>query len=345
MNLTVEKIVNAVFAGIEMNAETEAMKTELLANAQERFNDLTSSGKTEDEAIASVMESLKGMDEILADYPREAKAAPEDGKNRYHYPASEIRELKCDLRDDDLTIEACEGTEITVLYERDDDQELEVSLSDGRLTIAQPSIFGSGSWWQRLFSFSSHKGEVRVLAPQSASLSLKVNTMSGDVESAGVKLIGDISVQTMSGELEISSPTKVENATLSTASGELTARLDGENLRLKAVSGDVEYAGECDALAIHSVSGEIDATTNAADSKIESVSGNVKVRRVSQADARMNLSSTSGNIRLELPTGTPVRLSASSVSGHVRNDFEQSVGDVVTVRGQSVSGNVELRAF
>ena len=70
MNDTVARIVEIMFQDVEMNEETAAIRDEVMNNCQERYNDLVSSGVSEDDAIAAVIESLKGMEDVLAPYKR-----------------------------------------------------------------------------------------------------------------------------------------------------------------------------------------------------------------------------------------------------------------------------------
>ena len=69
MNETVRKLVDIVFRDTEQTEEVQVLYEQVLLDCQERYSDLVKDGMDEDEAIAAVVESLKGMDEILKDYP------------------------------------------------------------------------------------------------------------------------------------------------------------------------------------------------------------------------------------------------------------------------------------
>lgn len=77
MNATVTKIVDILFQDVEMSEEVTALKDEVMNNCQERFDDLMANGMEEDEAIAAVVDSLKGMDEVIGEYPKKRAEAPE----------------------------------------------------------------------------------------------------------------------------------------------------------------------------------------------------------------------------------------------------------------------------
>ena len=79
MNDTITKIVALLFEDLEETEETAALHDEILQNCQERYADLTAGGMTADEATKAVIDSLNGMQEMLADYPRKnaRPAAPQ----------------------------------------------------------------------------------------------------------------------------------------------------------------------------------------------------------------------------------------------------------------------------
>ena len=60
MNETVKKLVEILFRDAEDNEEVRALR-----DSQEKYEDLVRSGMTEDEAIAQIVESLQGMDELV----------------------------------------------------------------------------------------------------------------------------------------------------------------------------------------------------------------------------------------------------------------------------------------
>ena len=72
MNQTVKRIVDLLFEDTVENEETKALHEELMNNCQEHFEDLVSRGLTEDEATEEVVESLKGMKDVIAEYPKKS---------------------------------------------------------------------------------------------------------------------------------------------------------------------------------------------------------------------------------------------------------------------------------
>lgn len=84
-NETVERIVNLLFQDVEMTDEVQALYDETMSNCQERYQDMTSRGLSDDDAIAAVVESLKGMEDVISQYPKksespEAEEAPKSAE-------------------------------------------------------------------------------------------------------------------------------------------------------------------------------------------------------------------------------------------------------------------------
>ena len=78
MNEDVKRVVDALFADIEESDEVCSIHDEVMNNCQERYENLVYSGYSREEAIGAVLESLKGMDEVLRDYPRKSRWAEMD---------------------------------------------------------------------------------------------------------------------------------------------------------------------------------------------------------------------------------------------------------------------------
>ena len=74
MNATVKRIVELLFQDVERTDEVKALEEEILNNCQDRYEDQIAQGRSEDDAIAAVVDSLKGMEDVLAEY---RKRSPE----------------------------------------------------------------------------------------------------------------------------------------------------------------------------------------------------------------------------------------------------------------------------
>ena len=87
MNKTVARIVELLFDGLEESEEIRLLREEVMNNCQERYEDLTAQGLSEDDAIAAVVHSLEGMESMLSSYPR--KPAEESALNGSGAPVRE----------------------------------------------------------------------------------------------------------------------------------------------------------------------------------------------------------------------------------------------------------------
>ena len=77
MNAKVTQMIELLFRDVEGSEEVQALHDEVLNNCHDRFEDLVRSGLSEDEALAAVMESLTGMEDVLKEYPRKAESREE----------------------------------------------------------------------------------------------------------------------------------------------------------------------------------------------------------------------------------------------------------------------------
>ena len=109
MNQTVKRIVDILFQDTVENDETKALHEELMNNCQEHYQDLISRGLSEDEAVAEVVESLKGMKDVIAQYPKKTSGPAsfseddtnEEGKS---FVFTGIDTLKAETSDQDITV-------------------------------------------------------------------------------------------------------------------------------------------------------------------------------------------------------------------------------------------------
>ena len=82
MNKRIRMMIDELFAGMKMTAENLALRDELMANAEARYDDALCQGRSETEAFNEVAESLSDVQALLkgmnAEDAQEAPAAPEE---------------------------------------------------------------------------------------------------------------------------------------------------------------------------------------------------------------------------------------------------------------------------
>ena len=132
-NETVERIVNLLFQDVEMTDEVQALYDETMSNCQERYQDMTSRGLSDDDAIAAVVESLKGMEDVISQYPKksespEAEEAPKsadvpvdddgDGEQTdFTFHPADIGRIEMTMVCDDVHLEESPDGDVHVLFE------------------------------------------------------------------------------------------------------------------------------------------------------------------------------------------------------------------------------------
>lgn len=350
-----------------MTAEAQAMHDELMTNCQDRFDDLVARGKSEDDAIAGVIESLKGMEEVVAAYPKKRacddtvrdecdECDEDDGECVVRIGAEGLAALDYDVRNCDLQLEAYNGTDIVVRYDRDDGVSLDVRREGDCLRIATDgqerhravndceslmgALRGLVSHWINDFGST----DVTVSVPSELALRLNARSASGDIEAEGVRLT-EADIGTASGDIKLRAPmdTRMSRLKLATASGDVAFRASADGISIKTMSGDIDGGCDCERLDCGSVSGDIKLEAACGEANLKSVSGDVRMKCELRAPRNIDAQSTSGNVRVSLPADANVRLSANTVSGSVRNAFSDSADpDATRVRAKSVSGNVDI---
>ena len=86
MNKQIRRMIDEIFADMKMTADNLALRDEMMANAQARFEDSVRAGKTEEEAFAEVAASLGDVQSLLhdmnAEKPGEDKENKEDKEEK-----------------------------------------------------------------------------------------------------------------------------------------------------------------------------------------------------------------------------------------------------------------------
>ena len=67
MNKRIRSLIDDLFADMKMTAENLALRDELMANAQARYEDAVAQGRSEEEAFADVAASLGDVRSLLED--------------------------------------------------------------------------------------------------------------------------------------------------------------------------------------------------------------------------------------------------------------------------------------
>lgn len=348
MNETVAKIVELLFQDVEMNDEVKAIHDEVMNNCQERFGDLLNRGLDEDEAIAAVVESLKGMEEVLAGYPRKAAAAEEQqssgfraqnavlgGGGQATFSAQGLRRVSVNLTHEDVTIETSPDDEVHVICDLSEDDKRQVmvvtELVDGELRVKRNKVeSGSGK-----FSKHMHIGGADIdFVAKDFSFERLGDMLGKLMRNIQVSFDGDERVR-----VQVPQGVRLERVQVQTASGNVG--MDGlitDMLDVSSRSGDlrIELPGDhrLDRVEMHTTSGDVEAWLSADWAVLQSMSGDM---RYVGAARMLEVSSTSGDVTVEMTSGSCDQCRVKSVSGDV-----ECTGVVRAAMANTTSGDVTL---
>ena len=361
MNATVQRIVELLFEDLEMSAEVQAIKDEVMNNCQERYEDLLAQGLSEDEATGAVVESLKGMEEVLAQYPRKPVAhacGVEDGEGLV-FPAEGLRSVKVNLFSEDVTIEPSDDSSVHVIYDREQMPEINVRMEGGCLIVSRDgeqkqkkghgfdrenvtinSFSDLGKLFRNLHVVVNlgNDGKITLTLPEGCAPDLNVRTLSGDISLEDVSA-GEVTVNSTSGDISVDG-VEATALTASTTNGELKVDLPEEltleRVELRTTSGDVEARLNARRCKAQCMSGDVTLEGRIREAEVASVSGDVNLR----ADVeQVNVKSVSGDVDVTCDSEELREVTAQSTSGDVDVRLPSGVR-CISLNTKSLSGDV-----
>lgn len=361
MNATVQRIVELLFEDLEMSAEVQAIKDEVMNNCQERYEDLLAQGLSEDEATGAVVESLKGMEEVLAQYPRKPVAhacGVEDGEGLV-FPAAGMRSVKVNLFSEDVTIEPSDDSSVHVIYDREQMPEINVRMEGGCLIVSRDgeqkqkkghgfdrenvtinSFSDLGKLFRNLHVVVNlgNDGKITLTMPEGCAPDLNVRTLSGDISLEDVSA-GEVTLNSTSGDISVEG-VEATALTASTTNGEVNVDLPEELMleraELRTTSGDVEARLNAQRCKAQSMSGDVSLEGRIREADVGSVSGDVNLR----ADVeQVNVKSVSGDVDVTCDSEELREVTAQSTSGDVDVRLPTGVR-CISLNTKTLSGDV-----
>ena len=270
MNETVARIVEIMFQNTEMNDEVQAIKDEVMNNCQERYQDLVNRGVDEDQAIAAVVESLKGMEEVIAQYPRKHEELEDlddmdddmdDTEVDKVFAAYLVKQVMVTLPSDDVNVETSMDENVHVYYDKEDFKNIRVQLNNGvlaidrmnevekpesprvKVEISQKDDEEEESGWQNLSDMISSIGKKL----NKLRVNIQINNQGGGEITIAVPENHpvELDIHTASGDVDIDGVNATTIAA-GTTSGDVTVQLPGDvkpqEIKVKGTSG---CAGGC----------------------------------------------------------------------------------------------------
>ena len=365
MNEKVTRIVNLLFQDVAPSEEVLALRDEVLNNCQDRFADLIRSGLNEEESLAAVAESLKGMDEVLKQYPRKgeipeeatAKEAPaseeEPGAKApalSRFAPDQIRAIEARLTSCDLEVLQGEDAEGTLEVEGSIQMRLE---EDGTLRLwqerAAEDLFRGIRWDDSLSSFEQLGNTLSQLGRNLT----RVITRGLNQETQECRAVlrlplsahPEARIRTTSGDITWRDLIPGQDIVLQTTSGDIEMRVDREyqlpRVEISTMSGDAELELNADKLKVSSVSGDLSWRGEARTTEMTTTSGDAEIMGTL---SNAVLKTTSGDLFLNLNAAGPADIRANTISGDFNLQLPREVGEV-DANLDTVSGELRLRGI
>ena len=368
MNQTVKRIVDILFQDVAENEETNALHEELMNNCQEHYQDLIDRGLSEDEAVGEVVESLKGMKDVIAQYPRKAgtaadRTAEDEGGN---WTFSGIDSLKIETGDQDIFMGPSADGDIHIYCDDPDGLKAESNGSELRITGAKKTEKAAAAFEMpegeeislsgllnmvgkaiRNVTYSFIAGAaIRVEVPDGQMKIIELDSRSGDIE-CSCAMARKMTVRSTSGDVTLEPVTEktAESLLVSTVSGEAEVHGSALDAEISSMSGEVTADGVFENLRMKSTSGDVTFTGSVTDVTAHSISGDAEMTIENITLKHAEAKSTSGDVTINLPAGlTSVHAECSTVSGSCLSRVSDAgAAAIVQIRAKSVSGDVSVQ--
>ena len=375
MNDTVARIVEIMFLDVEMNEETAAIRDEVMNNCQERYNDLITSGVSEDDAVAAVIESLKGMEDVLAPYKkieRQSESEQADelfGRRELVFAADEIHKINLCLVNEDVSIEASDDDDYHVIWDAEEAPMVDVKASNGELKIERRPGEVNKTKKQSKVEYHYQDDLNDFIKTEEGKIEINMDSISRAMKALGDKIklqfsngmsigmrstTGGINIQvpekaiphvkllTTSGDIEISD-VALADLDITSTSGDVNVDLnDKQYLKLvevRTTSGDIEANAFTHEMTIASTSGDVEVEGYYHNLTINTISGDIDVR----ADVKnMTFKAVSGDVDLTFDSVEIRDVRGSTISGDIDIDLPDGIGEIA-INTQTRSGDVTTR--
>ena len=377
MNDTVARIVEIMFQDVEENEEVAAIRDEVMNNCQERYNDLVNSGVGEDDAVAAVIESLKGMEDVLAPYKKARRSAEvvedtddeESTEKHASFASYLVNKIDVALVNEDVRIEASDDEFYHVIWDEDENPLVNVELHNDLLRITRRP--GDAVKMNKDGNIEYHhkddtsdfvrteKGKIEIDMDSIGRVMKSVGEKMKLIFSDGVKIsigkaTGEITIQvpenaiphvkllTASGDIHVEDVGMTDLSVTST-SGDINISLDEnqhmERVDMRTTSGDMEISAFADRMSITSTSGDVEVEGRVNDLTVNTISGDIDVR----ADVvYMHFKAISGDVDMAFDSDEIREVRGSTISGDIDIDLPEGIG-AIAIQTQTRSGDVTTR--
>lgn len=378
MNDTVARIVEIMFQDVEKNEETDAIRDEVMNNCQERYQDLVSSGVGEDDAVAAVIESLKGMEEVLAPYRKKVHRPAEDlddtddeasGEQHASFASYLVSKIDVALVNEDVNIEASDDDCYHVIWDADENPLINVELHNDLLRIMRKPGEAAETKQKEHVKFHADGDASEYFRTTDGKIEIDMESISRTIKSLGEKVkmmfadgvrisvgsaLSEVTIQvpenaiphvkllTTSGDIDVQD-VALADLNITSTSGDINVDLEEEQrpefIEMRTTSGDVEVNAYTERASIASTSGDVEVNGRYGKLSIGTISGDIDVRA---AVENMNFSAISGDVDLQFESDEIRKVCGSTVSGDIEIELPEGLG-VMGIGAQTRSGDVTTR--
>ena len=368
MNSTVKRIVDILFQDAVENEETRALHEEVMNNCQEHYDDLIARGMTEDEAVGVIVESLKGMKDVIDEYPKKdpAVAEKEDGEiEKGHWRFSSVERIRTELKEPNREVSRSGDGQLHMYCA--DPERITWELNGGELRVTgvnmatrtadavraeekpELSLNGIlnyvGKVLKNVSAQLAASEPVRIEIPEGMLRQADLNAASGDIV-WHAPFVQEMNAHTASGDiaLDLTGETRADKIHAGTASGDISLSGSAEEAEISSISGDAEAEGIFGTLKVKSVSGDAEFSGCVDTLVLHSVSGDSKAEIENASVRRIEAKSTSGDVEIILPEEIgSVHAECSTKSGDVINEIPDGGSEAgLQIRAATISGDVRI---
>ncbi len=368
MNQTVKRIVDILFQDTVENDETRALHEELMNNCQEHYQDLISRGLSEDEAVSEVVDSLKGMKDVIAQYPKKtsgASACHEEDEEGESWIFGGVDTLRVETSDQDVEVNTSEDGAVHVYCDDPEGLKAEQNGSTLHITGAKKSekvghhfefpegeeisissiLNMVGKAFKTVTMTFQGGSPIIIEVPEGQMKEIELNSRSGDI-TCSCAMARKMTARSTSGDVTLQPETEktAEKMVVSTVSGDAEVHgsaLDGET---SSMSGSVTVDGVFENLELKSTSGDVEFSGSVLELTAASISGDVTLTVENTTVKQITAKSTSGDVEIDLPDGLKnVHAECATVSGDCCSRVSDAgYNAAVQIRAKSISGDVTV---
>ena len=293
------------------------------------------------QAARAAGELLKTASEAVRDGTRVYVHVDGDGWMDRQVLAENIRTLDVGTMNGDVDIFLSAGASDAIRIEGNVDK-LDISVTDqGVLTVRERST-ASGQF----FSFRGlTSADVSLTIPARRWESIRVATVSGDVDMGDDLDLDRLEVRTVSGDLDC----RVRSCGVmrfKSARGDMDCAGNVQRLEAETARGEIELRGPMGEVSAVTASGDVDLDGSLVRARVKSMSGDITVTSMT-LPMGLDLSSKSGDVDVRIPDTGPFAVRLDTVSGEARYGFPrrwEAGPDVPQYTLSSISGDVTIKA-